>query len=89
VDVNGGTPTGHRRHQERGCQHARVQILRPERFGDHPDRQSTSLGAALLENDQPVAYITRALTDAESWYAQIEKELLAILFAAEKFEHYI
>jgi len=29
------------------------------------------------------------MTDAESRYAQIEKELFAILFAAEKFEHYI
>jgi len=53
------------------------------------DASSTDLGAELLQNDQPVAYISRALTDAESRYAQIEKELLAILFAAEKFEHYI
>ena len=53
------------------------------------DASSTDLGTALLQNDQPVAYISRELTDVESRYARIEKELLTILFAAEKFEHYI
>jgi hypothetical protein len=53
------------------------------------DANSSSLGAVLLQNDRPIAFASRALTDAESRYAQIEKELLAIVFAAEKFEHYI
>jgi hypothetical protein len=50
---------------------------------------SRGLGAMLLENDQPIAFAFRALTDAESRQAQIEKELLVIVFTAEKFEHYI
>ena len=47
-----------------------------------------SLGAAVLQNGQPVAYASRALTPTETRYAQIEKELLPIVFACEQFEAY-
>ena len=50
------------------------------------DASQFGLGAALLQNGQPVAYASRALTDAETCYAQVKKELLAILFACEHFE---
>ena len=53
------------------------------------DASSTGLGACLLQDDRPIAYASRALTDSETRYAQIEKELLAIVFAANKFHHYI
>jgi len=42
----------------------------------------------LLQNSKPVAYACRALTDAKTQYAQIEKELLAVVFAFNKFHHY-
>ena len=42
-----------------------------------------------MQNDQPVAYGSKALTDAEYAYTQIQKEMLAIVFALKKFHTYI
>ena len=53
------------------------------------DASEKGLGATLLQNGQPVAFISRALTKTEQTYAQIEKECLAIVFACERFNHYI
>ena len=54
------------------------------------DSSSKDLGACLLQNSQPVAYASRALMDTESRYAHtLEKELLCIVFAAERFHQYI
>ena len=53
------------------------------------DASSEGLGAVLLQEGQPVAYGSRALTDCQKRYAQIEKELLAIVFGCEKFHQYI
>ena len=52
------------------------------------DASETGLGATLMQVGQPVAYASRALTSAERNYAQIEKELLAIVFSAKKFHQY-
>ncbi len=41
-----------------------------------------------MQKGQPVAYASRALTPVEAHYAQIEKELLAIVFGCEHFEAY-
>ena len=49
------------------------------------DASSRGLGAVLLQGDRPVVYASKALTDAEQRYAQIEKELLAIVFATNAF----
>ena len=53
------------------------------------DSSETGLGAALLQEGQPVAFASRALTPTERGYAQIEKECLAIVFACERFSQYI
>ena len=53
------------------------------------DASQSGLGAVLMQENRPVAYASRALTSAETRYAQIEKELLAVVFALEKFHQYI
>ena len=53
------------------------------------DASQSGLGAALLQEGCPVAYSSRVMTPTEQNYAQIEKELLAIVFACEKFDQYI
>ena len=49
----------------------------------------TGLGAALLQDGQPVAFASRTLTTTERGYAQIGKECLAIVFACMHFNQYI
>ena len=47
------------------------------------------LGYALLQQGQPVAFGAQGLTLVEKKYAQIEKEMLAIVCGCEKFDQYI
>ena len=49
------------------------------------DSSQKGLGAVLTQNGRPIAYASRALTDTETRYAQIEKEMLAIVFSLDKF----
>ncbi len=46
------------------------------------DASCYGLGAACLQNGRPVAFASRALTDTETRNARIEKELLAVVYAA-------
>lgn len=52
------------------------------------DASAQGLGAALLQEGRPLAYASRALSDTETRYATIEKEMLAIVFALEKWHQY-
>ena len=52
------------------------------------DASGQGLGVALLQDGQPLAYASRALSGAETRYATIEKEMLAIVFAPEKWHQY-
>ena len=52
------------------------------------DASQSGLGSVLLQDNKPVAYASRSMTDAETRYAQIEKELLAVLFGMERFHQY-
>lgn len=53
------------------------------------DSSKNGLGACLMQDGMPVCYASRSLTRAEQAYAQIEKELLACVYACEKFYMYI
>lgn len=53
------------------------------------DASASAVGACLLQEDKPVAYIAKSLTKTLRNYAQIEKELLATVFGAEKFDTYL
>ena len=53
------------------------------------DASDKGFGAALIQKGQPIAFASRALTDPETCYAQIEKEMLAVVFALNKFDQHI
>ena len=53
------------------------------------DASSTGMGAALIQEGQPIAYASQALTPSQQNYAQVEKELLHVVFRCTKFEEYI
>lgn len=53
------------------------------------DASSHGLGACLMQDGRPVAYAARTLTPTESSWAQIEKELLAVVFGCTRFHQYI
>lgn len=53
------------------------------------DSSKDALGSCILQNGHPVAYASRSLNKAEQNYAQIEKEMAAIVFGATKFHEYI
>ena len=53
------------------------------------DACKSGLGACILQDEHPIAYASRSLTPAEENYSQIEKELLAVVFGCERFNHYV
>ena len=53
------------------------------------DASKIGLGAVLIQEGKPIAYASKSLTQTEINYAQIEKEMYAIIFGCKKFHHYI
>lgn len=53
------------------------------------DASQKALGCCLFQNSKPVYYAFKCLSETEQRYAQIEKEMLAIKFACEKFHRLI
>ena len=53
------------------------------------DSSKSGLGAALYQEHGPVAFTSKALSETQQWYAQIEKECLAVLFSIKRFHQYV
>ena len=53
------------------------------------DASKYGLGATLIQEGRPLAYASKALTPTEVNYAQIEKEMYAILFGAKRFYQFV
>ena len=47
------------------------------------------LGACLLQNEKPVYFTNKALTETQKGYVVIELESLAVVLAMEKFHHFL
>ena len=53
------------------------------------DASQRGLGTCLLQEGESIAYASKSLTDTETRYANIERELLAIVFACQQFNTYV
>lgn len=53
------------------------------------DSSKHGLGAVLLQNERPIAYASKALTEMQQDYSQLEKEALAITFGCQRFHQYL
>lgn len=52
------------------------------------DASKDGIGSCIMQQGHPIAFASRSLSKSEIRYAQIEKELLAIVFSCQKF-HYL
>ena len=71
-------------------------LLRPLRYYDQTkpvtlqcDASLKGLGACIIQDGQPTTFASKSLTDTETHYTNIERELLAIIYGCEKFHTYL
>lgn len=53
------------------------------------DASKDTVGAVIFHDKNPIAYASKSLTQCQENYAQIEKELYAIVFGCKKFHQYV
>ena len=53
------------------------------------DASCKGLGACLLQNEKPVYFASKALTEMQKGYIAIELESLAVVWLMEKFHHFL
>lgn len=49
------------------------------------DSSQSGVGCCIMQDNKPISYASRSLTETEKQWAQIEKEMNAILYACTKF----
>ena len=53
------------------------------------DASPVGLAGILVQDDKPIAYGSRALSDVETRYSQTERKALAVVWACEHFDIYV
>ena len=53
------------------------------------DSSLRGIGAALVQDGKPIAFASKAFTPAEQRYANIEREMLAVVYGCKKFNTYL
>lgn len=53
------------------------------------DASGTGVGGVVLQDGHPIAYASKAFTSCQKNYAQIEKELAAVVFGCQRFHQYV
>ena len=53
------------------------------------DLSIKGLGACLLQDERPIYFASKALTEAQRGYVAIELESLAVAWAMEEFHHFL
>lgn len=53
------------------------------------DASMRGLGACLVQDDRPIAYASKTLTQTQSNYSNIERETLAVVHGIERFSTYL
>ena len=53
------------------------------------DASQKGIGAVLLQDGKPIAFASKSLSETEKRYANIERELLAVVFGCERFHTYV
>ena len=72
------------------CRHVTLSYFRQEVDSVvQVDASSQGLGAVLLQNGKPIAFTSKTLSDCEQRYANIEREMLAVVFGCERFHTYL
>ena len=53
------------------------------------DASKRGIGCVLMQEGKPVSYASRSLSDTESRYSNIERELLTTCWCLDRFNHYV